>query len=52
MKDSEMSITEVNPTTSLCLCEGIYLNYRKPMPNIWFRFWQRVFLGFKYDKIK
>ena len=32
------------------ICPGTYFPVTEGYPNWWFRFWQRLFLGFKWEK--
>ena len=34
----------------LKVCGGFEIHFIHPMPNRWFRLWQRVFLGFTWRK--
>jgi hypothetical protein len=30
---------------------GLVFDLRRPMPNRWWRLWQRVFFGFRWEKV-
>lgn len=41
----------VSPKSLLKINEGFIIYTQYPIPNRWIRFWQRVFFGFKWEKL-
>lgn len=40
-----------NPKSALNMGGGLWWQFEEPRPNIWFRFWQFLFLGFVWKKV-
>lgn len=48
---SNAILSIVQPLAELEITEGFCINFDHKMPNRWWRFWQRVFFGFKWRNL-
>jgi len=52
--NSNSSIFEIiwpDHKSELTMVPGLIINFPDEMPNWWWRFWQRVFFGFKWRSL-
>lgn len=47
--DLKLAITP-EPKSTLWLAEACCFHFAKPKPNWWYRLWQRVLLGWKWEE--
>jgi len=47
-----LSITEAEPLVCLRIIDGFEIRFHKPMPCRWWRFWQRLLLGWRWDVVE